>query len=70
LRRPPPVVCRCPARRGPARRFTTLPQRPPGKLNVNRWTAATRPGYLSGVRVGVALVRVCFMKNAGLVIRQ
>ena len=28
------------------------------------------PGYLSGVRVGVALVRVCFMKNAGLVIRQ
>lgn len=24
----------------------------------------------SGVRVGVALVRVCFLKNAGLVIRQ
>jgi hypothetical protein len=55
---------------GQARRFTTLPQRPPGKLSVNRWTAATRPGYLPGVRVGVALGRVCFMKNAGLVIRQ
>lgn len=31
----------------------------------------TSPGSEgSGVRVGVALVRVCFLKNAGLVIRQ
>jgi hypothetical protein len=28
------------------------------------------PGYRSGVRVSVDLVRVCFLKNAGRVIRR
>jgi hypothetical protein len=31
---------------------------------------APRTGYSSGTKVGVALVRVSFLKNAGAVVRQ
>jgi hypothetical protein len=56
----------------PIRSIAGLPASAEGKLPTlcPASRVGTRAGHLSGVSVVVALVRVCFLKNAGLVIRQ